>query len=305
MPVKYCSTSPEISRLPSSMAIQYFDPARRVRNSPRPPTAQSSSPTSASGGLMMIMATRLNRPNTPPISESTTTSVTCSLTALTTRLRSARSPTWYRRKKLAGSRSIRSHSAICSALPSRTLVRSNAIPRPISNSAAAKATPTSPATSASSRSWSPSGTICPKIELGRQRRDQREQAEQGGERQGSGGVPARPAQREREQRPEADPASGKGPDHGDRDRPEQLRLGLRHGRRPATRRVHQLVAAPPAPGQQGHVTAVDELADERFALPAPPVGGETHPAEPDLGRAGDRGERVGAGQVLGARAAGS
>ena len=69
---------------------------------------------------MMIMATRLNSPKTPPIREITTTSVTCSLTALTTRLRSARSPTWYRRKKLAGSRSIRSHSAICSALPTRT-----------------------------------------------------------------------------------------------------------------------------------------------------------------------------------------
>jgi hypothetical protein len=52
-------------------------------------------------------------------------------------------------------------------------------------------------------------------ELGCQRRDQREHPEEGGERQGSGGVLPRPAQREREQRAEADPSSGQRTDHGD------------------------------------------------------------------------------------------
>ncbi len=47
------------------------------------------------------------------------------------------------------------------------------------------------------------------------------------------------------------------------------------------------------------MTAGDELADQRLALTAPPVGGQAHPAEPDLGRARDRGDRVGPGQVLG------
>ena len=46
------------------------------------------------------------------------------------------------------------------------------------------------------------------------------------------------------------------------------------------------------------MAAADQLADQRLAFPSPPAAGQTDPAEADLRRPGDRGQRVRPEQVL-------